>query len=90
MSFVHVCVRASDRCKTHVHARYADDGSGRLDLRTNQPSSSSRLDGAGSGAAELSVVGRRTYPLSPNGFQDCNEDKRLCRWDVLTGTSVSR
>ena len=59
-------------------------------VRANQPSSSSRLVGAGRGAPGPSLVGRRTWPLSPNGFKDCSDESRPVCCDVLTGTSSRR
>jgi len=42
------------------------------DARANQASSSSRREGAGSGAPGLvSAVGRRTWPAGPKGFRRC-------------------
>jgi hypothetical protein len=60
-----------------------------LDSQTNHPSSSSRRLGAGSGAPEPSVVGRRTYPRSPKGFRDLIEESRPLCCVVLTGMSAS-
>lgn len=36
------------------------------------------------------MVGRRTWPLSPNGFRDCSDESRPVCCDVLTGTSSRR
>lgn len=61
------------------------------DSRTNQPSSSSRLVGAGNGAPWFSLVGRLTYPESPNGFKFLIEDRRPVCWGiVLAGSSLRR
>lgn len=62
----------------------------RVDSRTNQPSSSSRRLGAGKGAPEPSVVGRRTYPDPWKGFMFLMEDSNPVFWDVLTGSSLRR
>ena len=59
-------------------------------LHAKNPSSSSRLLGAGSGAPGASCVGSLTYPLSPKGFRDCNLDSMGVVEDVFAGTSGSR
>lgn len=62
-----------------------------VDSHTNQPSSSSRRLGAGSGAPGPSDVGRTVYPRSWNGFRFCSEASRPddgC--DVVMGASWRR
>jgi hypothetical protein len=59
--------------------------------QTNQASSSALLVGAGSGAPVPSVVGNRTWPSFPNGFNDLMDDRSpvVCL-EVFTGTSARR
>ncbi len=61
-----------------------------VDSRTNQPSSSSRRVGAGRGAPAFSLVGRRRYPRSWNGFRFLMDANRPDGCAVVTGSSFSR
>ena len=57
--------------------------------QANQPSSSSRLEGAGSGAPDGSVVGSCTKPLLPNGFKEDSLDRMGVVELVVAGRSGS-
>lgn len=58
--------------------------------QANHVSSSALLVVAGSGAPAPSVVGSRTYPSFPKGFNDLMDDKNPVCLDVFTGTSARR
>lgn len=64
-----------------------------VDLRAKKPSSSSRREGAGSGAPGPSLcVGSWTYPPWPNGFKDCRRERNGVSAELLlvrTGKSGS-
>ena len=62
---------------------------GRANLRANQPSSSSLLLGAGSGAPGASWVGNETYPPLPKGFIEESFDRNGVDEFVVAGMSAS-